>query len=287
MPPHNFHDEGALMRIGRTDDCVAGLYDPVQSTVRPDGHICATEIIVDGAHKPGNLERAIFLLLVNGDLFGGDEFLKKRTPLLAEEIGAGETTVTADHHQIGDAAVHQVLGGFETSRALLEVHATRGTDHRAPLVDDGTDRGPVGLDDVLAAVNHALVALLNEIHFTSQVYSHAHHGPHGGIHSLKIALSRLAKISVDLTCESPPLVKTAIPLPLWAPRPMNLWPVWPSILTGSGARVSTGARAEGGGWNYFFKLFYKNKTIECYDIARVVKNFDRNKGKLILHLPLF
>lgn len=50
VPAHDLHNEGSLMGVGRADDGVDGLDDPVQSRVRTDGHVCATEIIVNGSY---------------------------------------------------------------------------------------------------------------------------------------------------------------------------------------------------------------------------------------------
>lgn len=55
------------------------------------------------------------------------------------------------------------------------------------LVNDARDGHPAGLDDVVATVDHALVALLDEVHPTAQVQSHAHHRPDGRVHALRVA----------------------------------------------------------------------------------------------------
>lgn len=49
MTTHDLHDEGALMRVGCAHDGINRLDDPVQGRVRSDGHVRATEIVVDGA----------------------------------------------------------------------------------------------------------------------------------------------------------------------------------------------------------------------------------------------
>lgn len=55
------------------------------------------------------------------------------------------------------------MSGFETPPAFLEVHATCGPDYGATAMDNARDRRPIRLHNVIAAVNHALVAFTNEV----------------------------------------------------------------------------------------------------------------------------
>ena len=48
-----------------------------------------------------------------------DELLKQPAPLHSEEVGPCQTAVSPDHHQVSDAAIHQVLGRLETPFPLL------------------------------------------------------------------------------------------------------------------------------------------------------------------------
>ena len=50
MTTHNLHNEGALMRIGSADNGINGLNDAMQGGIRANGHVSATEIIVNGAN---------------------------------------------------------------------------------------------------------------------------------------------------------------------------------------------------------------------------------------------
>lgn len=43
------------------------------------------------------------------------QLLQQRAPLLPEDVGPGEAAVPADHTQVGDAPLHQVLGGFQAA----------------------------------------------------------------------------------------------------------------------------------------------------------------------------
>lgn len=70
-----------------------------------------------------------------------------------------------------------------------------------------------------------LIALPNEEHFAPQINAHPDHSPDSSIHALKSTkLGQINRFFGALACESPPLVNTAMPLPLWAPRSMNLAP---------------------------------------------------------------
>lgn len=43
------------------------------------------------------------------------QLLQQRAPLLPEDVGPGETAVPADHTQVGDAPLHQVVGSFQAA----------------------------------------------------------------------------------------------------------------------------------------------------------------------------
>ena len=61
-----------------------------------------------------------------------------------------------DDDEIGDASVDQVLGGLESSLSLPELETPCGADNGAAQVDDAGHWWPVSLDDVVAAIDHAL-----------------------------------------------------------------------------------------------------------------------------------
>jgi hypothetical protein len=52
-------------------------------------------------------------------------------------------------------------------------------------VDNTGNRGPVGFDNVVTSIDHALVALLDEIHLAAQVDSHSNYGSDSCIHACK------------------------------------------------------------------------------------------------------
>lgn len=43
------------------------------------------------------------------------QLLQQHAPLLPEDVGAGETAVPADHTQVGDASLHQIVGSFQAA----------------------------------------------------------------------------------------------------------------------------------------------------------------------------
>ena len=65
--------------------------------------------------------------------------------------------------------VYKVLGSLQPSLPLPEVHAPGGPDDGATLVDDAGHGLPLGLHDVLPAVDQALVTFLDEVDLAAQV----------------------------------------------------------------------------------------------------------------------
>lgn len=159
------------MRIRRADDRIDGLDDAVQRRIGADGHVRAAEIVIDRADHAGNVQQAELFALLGVDALLGQQLVEQAGPLLAEQIRAGQRAVAANHHQIGDAAVHQIAGGRQAALALLEVHAACRTDDGAAAMDDAGHRRPVGLLDVFAAVDHTLVAFANEVDLPLRVIS--------------------------------------------------------------------------------------------------------------------
>ena len=74
------------------------------------------------------------------------------------------------------AYVHVIL---RTTERLFG-GASGGASH---LVNNARDGAPFGLDDVVTAVHHALVALADEVHPGAHVQAHSDGGSHGGVHT--------------------------------------------------------------------------------------------------------
>ena len=54
--------------LGRGGNSIHSLYNPVQSRVSADGHVCTTEVIINGAHEASNVDVAVGVALCWGDL---------------------------------------------------------------------------------------------------------------------------------------------------------------------------------------------------------------------------
>jgi hypothetical protein len=67
MTTHDFHNEGALMRICSTDDGVDALDDSVQGRVGADRHVRAAKIIVDRADHTDDVQVLVLLALLGSD----------------------------------------------------------------------------------------------------------------------------------------------------------------------------------------------------------------------------
>lgn len=48
MATHDLHDESALVRVSRAGYSIDCLDDPVERWVRTNGHVCSTEVVVNG-----------------------------------------------------------------------------------------------------------------------------------------------------------------------------------------------------------------------------------------------
>lgn len=54
-------------------------------------------------------------------------------PLLPEEVGSRQASISADHTQVGDAALHQVVCRFQASLMTAELFTAGAADHRPTL----------------------------------------------------------------------------------------------------------------------------------------------------------
>lgn len=64
------------------------------------------------------------------------QLIEQTGPLLTEEVCAGQTAVSTNHHQVRDAALHQVVSRLQTPRPLAEVLASSAANHCAALVNE-------------------------------------------------------------------------------------------------------------------------------------------------------
>lgn len=50
MTTHDLHNKGTLMRVRRAGDGIDSLDNTMQGCIRTNGHVRATEIVIDGSH---------------------------------------------------------------------------------------------------------------------------------------------------------------------------------------------------------------------------------------------
>ena len=184
---HDLDHEGALVAGGGAGDGVDGLGDAVQGGIRADGHIRPEHVVVDRADQPGHDQVRMGLGLLLGDLPRLDQLAQQLRPFLAQDVGPGQAAVAADDDQAIDAVQDQVAGGFAAALPRAELRAAGGADHRAALLEDAAHRRPVHLADVLATVDHALVAFVDRVDVQVALEGGAHDGAHGGVHPWGIA----------------------------------------------------------------------------------------------------
>lgn len=130
-----------------------------------------------------------------------DELIQQAAPLLSEQVGAGQAAVSADHTQVGDAALDEVVCGFQAALVGTKLLAACAADDGATLRESyrvasrdslcvtsiwrrGTAAGrwahhlqhagdalPRRLLDVVSTVHHPLVPLrgnMRRVHVTSR-----------------------------------------------------------------------------------------------------------------------
>lgn len=61
------------------------------------------------------------------------EVTQQPTPLSPELVGSGQTSISSDHTQVGDAQLHQVAGGLHATLPGAEVLAASAADDRPSL----------------------------------------------------------------------------------------------------------------------------------------------------------
>lgn len=67
-------------------------------------------------------------------------------------------------HQIGDSTIDEIFRGRQTSFKCAKCGTTSRSNYSAATVDDTRHGRPICFDNVVAAIDHALVALTNEIY---------------------------------------------------------------------------------------------------------------------------
>eukprot|EP01136_Pigoraptor_vietnamica_P032053 Opistho-1_new@93416 len=180
---HDFQHERALVARRRALDRVDGLDDAVHRRVGADGDVRPAHVVVDRSHKTDDVEIADNVSLLLCDLPGREKLLDVTAPLLLEEVRASEASVATDHNQAVDAVLDEVLGGNQAPRPLAKCLATGRPNHSATLAEDAGCVLPVHLADEIAAIDHALVSLVDSIRVHVVVHGNTHNGANGSIHA--------------------------------------------------------------------------------------------------------
>lgn len=185
MTTHDLHNEGALMRVRSAGDGIDSLDNTMQSRIRTNGHIRATEIVIDGAHlrsyihliilysiypvipfvtyQADNVQHIVLLLLLAGNGIALKKLFQQTGPFLTEQIGTSQRTVSTNNHQIGNAMLYQIIGGLEPTSTLTEVLATSGSNDGTSTVYNRRYRCPTSLLNAIATIDHTLVAFTNKV----------------------------------------------------------------------------------------------------------------------------
>lgn len=84
MTAHDLHDKCALMWVRRADNGIDGFNNAMQFRIGADGHVCATEIIIDRANHTSNMQNTILFALLIADPFRAQQIVEQSTPFLTE-----------------------------------------------------------------------------------------------------------------------------------------------------------------------------------------------------------
>lgn len=114
-------------------------------------------------YQSDNVQHIVLLLLLARNGIALKQLFQETGPFLTEQIGTSQRTVSTNNHQIGNATLHQIIGGLEATSTLTEVLATSGSDDGTSTVDNRRDRCPIGFLNAIATIDHALVAFPNEV----------------------------------------------------------------------------------------------------------------------------
>ncbi len=184
---HHLDHEAALMAGRGAGQRVDRLDDAMQRGIGADRRVGADQVVVDRADQAGEHQGGVGVGDLPADLPGLDQFGEQAGPVGAELVQARQRAVPADHHQPVDALLQQVAGGAPASLPLAEVLAAEGADDGAAPVQDAAHVRPGELTDAVAAVDHALEALVDRRDPGTPAQRGADDRADGGIHALRVA----------------------------------------------------------------------------------------------------
>ncbi len=121
------------------------------------------------------------------DLALGDELGEQLAPLGAELVEAGQGAVAADDDEPVDAVGEQVRRRALAAEAVAEVLGAEGADDRTAAMQDAADVLPAELADAGAAVDHALVALVDRVDLGAESHRCADDRADRRVHPLRVA----------------------------------------------------------------------------------------------------
>src|SRR5215216_7287883 len=94
-----------------------------------------------------------------------DKLRKQGSPFAAEEIGAREGTVAADHNQAVNTSLHKIFRGDSAPRPRAKLLAARRADDRPSLLQDTAYRIPIHFVDAGSAFHKPLISFINCVNF--------------------------------------------------------------------------------------------------------------------------
>lgn len=76
MSAHHLHNECTLMRVSGRDNGIDSLDDTMQCRISADGHVGATEIVIDWTNHTGNVQYTVFGALFLRDFTILEQFVR-------------------------------------------------------------------------------------------------------------------------------------------------------------------------------------------------------------------
>lgn len=80
MTAHDFHDKCTLMWVCCAYDGINGFDNTMQCRISADGHVGATEIVIDRSDHAGNVKNAELEALIICDAFVLQQFVQQIAP---------------------------------------------------------------------------------------------------------------------------------------------------------------------------------------------------------------
>jgi len=125
--------------------------------------------------------------MLSGNLWGYfaffHQFLQQAGPLLAKQVSAGKTSISANYYQPINAIIQQVFGCLQPAFPRTEFGAAGGADHCAASLQDTSHVIPFQEANLIAAVDHPLIPFKNCIDPGAHAQCCTNNRSKGGIHT--------------------------------------------------------------------------------------------------------